>query len=155
MKYGGNDYTFKPSYLNELLEAGTNNYALNHTGSSFDQVVGAATPIPAFRPYFFAAGGSSGAKGMRESFAKRIIFGGTDNDLRDGPETVLDGSLEIYTRGYNIVTTSHLKEATVIRIATAAGATFANYVLQPGETQETRVKYTGVYIVKKKKIIVK
>ena len=152
--YGG--YTFKPSYLNELLEAGTSNYALNHTGSSFDQVptVGAATPIPAFRPYFFAAGGSSPAKGMRESFAKRIIFGGTDNDLRDGPETVLDGSLEIYTRGYNIVTTSHLKEATVIRIATAAGATFANYVLQPGETIETTVPNTGVYVVNKKKVFI-
>ena len=91
---------------------------------------------------------------MRESFAKRIIFGGTDNDLRDGPETVLDGSLEIYTRGYNIVTTSHLKEATVIRIATAAGATFANYVLQPGETIETTVPNTGVYVVNKKKVFI-
>ena len=151
----GTNYTFKPSYLNETLEpsATITNYALNTTGASYDNVT-AATPVSAFRPFFTAEGGSSGAKGMRESFAKRIIFGGTDNDLRDGPETVLDGSLEIYTRGYNIVTTSHLKEATVIRIATAAGATFANYVLQPGETIETTVPNTGVYVVNKKKVFV-
>jgi hypothetical protein len=110
--------------------------------------------VYAFRPYFFAAGGSSPAKGMRGAFAKRIIFGGSDNDLREGPETVLDGSLEIYTRGYNIVTTSHLKEPVVIHIATAAGATFANYVLQPGETIETTVPNTGVYVVNKKKVFI-
>ena len=148
--YGG--YTFKPSYLNETLTTDATNYALNVAGNSYDKVT-AATNVSAFRPYFFAAG-SSPAKGMRESFAKRIIFGGTDNDLRDGPETVLDGSLEIYTRGYNIVTTSHLKEPTVIRIATAAGATFANYVLQPGETIETTVPNTGVYVVNKKKVFI-
>ena len=35
------------------------------------------------------------------------------------------------------------------------GITLANYVLQPGETQETRVQNTGVYIVNKKKVFVK
>ena len=107
----------------------------------------------AFRPYFVAAAASSGGN-SRSFFTKKIIFGGTDNDLREGPETVLDGSLEIYTRGYNIVTTSHMKEATVISIITAAGATFANYVLQPGETIETTVPNTGVYVVNKKKVFV-
>ena len=106
----------------------------------------------AFRPYFTAAAVSG--NGSRSFFTKKIIFGGTDNDLREGPETVLDGSLEIYTRGYNIVTTSHMKEATVISIITAAGATFANYVLQPGETIETTVPNTGVYVVNKKKVFV-
>ena len=104
----------------------------------------------AFRPYFIAAAAGS----SRSFFAKKIIFGGSDNDLREGPETVLDGSLEIYTRGYNIVTTSHLKEATTISIITPAGATFANYVLQPGETIETTVPNTGVYVVNKKKVFV-
>ena len=106
----------------------------------------------AFRPYFTAAAVSG--NGSRSFFTKKIIFGGTDNDLREGPETVLDGSLEIYTRGYNIVTTSHMKEATVISIITAAGATFANYVLQPGETIETTVPNTGVYVVNKKKVFI-
>jgi hypothetical protein len=152
VEYGdGTKYTFKPSYLNTSLEASTNNYALNAAGNSFDKVT-ETTNVSAFRPYFTAAAVSG--NGSRSFFTKKIIFGGTDNDLREGPETVLDGSLEIYTRGYNIVTTSHMKEATVISIITAAGATFANYVLQPGETIETTVPNTGVYVVNKKKVFV-
>ena len=152
VEYGdGTKYTFKPSYLNTSLEASTNNYALNAAGNSFDKVT-ETTNVSAFRPYFTAAAVSG--NGSRSFFTKKIIFGGTDNDLRDGPETVLDGSLEIYTRGYNIVTTSHMKEATTIRIITAAGAIFSDYVLQPGETIETTVPNTGVYVVNKKKVFV-
>ena len=107
----------------------------------------------AFRPYFTTSAVSS-AKGMHRAYAKKIIFTGTDNELREGPETVLDGSLEIFTRGYNIVTRSHMKEAVAIRIVTAAGATFSDFVLQPGETIETTVPNTGVYVVNKKKVFV-
>ena len=152
VKYGETNYTFKTSYLNETLEASTNSYVLKADGSSYEKVTGDAKSVSAFRPYFTAAAVSG--NGSRSFFTKKIIFGGTDNDLREGPETVLDGSLEIYTRGYNIVTTSHMKEATVISIITAAGATFANYVLQPGETIETTVPNTGVYVVNKKKVFI-
>ena len=107
----------------------------------------------AFRPYFTTAVVSP-ARGMQRAYAKKIIFGGTDNELREGPETVLDGSLEIFTRGYNIVTRSHMKEAVAIRIVTAAGATFSDFVLQPGETIETTVPNTGVYVVNKKKVFI-
>ena len=153
--FGG--YAFKPSYLNENLEAGTNNWALNATGSSFDKVpaTGDVTPVIAFRPYFTVpAAVSTPARSMTRAYAKRIVFSGSDNDLREGPETVLDGSLEIFTRGYNIVTRSHMKEAVAIRIVTAAGATFSDFVLQPGETIETTVPNTGVYVVNKKKVFV-
>jgi hypothetical protein len=47
-----------------------------------------------------------------------------------------------------------MKEATGIRIVNAAGATIANYALQPGETIETPVAVTGVYVVNKKKVFV-
>jgi hypothetical protein len=107
----------------------------------------------AFRPYFTTSAVSP-ARGMHRAYAKKIIFTGTDNELREGPETVLDGSLEIFTRGYNIVTRSHMKEAVAIRIVTAAGATFSDFVLQPGETIETTVPNTGVYVVNKKKVFV-
>ena len=107
----------------------------------------------AFRPYFTTSAVSS-ARGMQRAYAKKIIFTGTDNELREGPETVLDGSLEIFTRGYNIVTRSHMKEAVAIRIVTAAGATFSDFVLQPGETIETTVPNTGVYVVNKKKVFI-
>jgi hypothetical protein len=47
-----------------------------------------------------------------------------------------------------------MKEATTIRIITAAGAIFSDYVLQPGETIETTVPNTGVYVVNKKKVFI-
>ena len=46
-----NNYTFKPSYLNESLETSGNCYALNAAGSSFNKVT-ATTNVSAFRPYF-------------------------------------------------------------------------------------------------------
>jgi hypothetical protein len=149
--YSGQNYTFKPSYLNETLEVGATNthYALNTTGSSFDKVT-AATNVSAFRPYFTSPTPAS----ARRFVAQRIAFGSTDGEIYDGPESAL-GGLEIYVKDHRIITTSHLKEAVVISIVNVGGISLANYVLQPGETQETRVQNTGVYIVNKKKVFVK
>jgi hypothetical protein len=105
--------------------------------------------LSAFRPYF----ATSASSGSRSFFAKKIVFDSTGG-FGEGPETVLDGSLEIYTRGYKIYTTSHMKEATTIRIVNAAGAILKDYVLQPGETIETPVAVSGVYVVNKKKVFV-
>jgi hypothetical protein len=151
VKYSGQNYTFKPSYLNETLEVGATNthYALNTTGSSFDKTV-AATNVSAFRPYFTGPADAP----ARQFVAQRIAFGSTDGEIYDGPESAL-GGLEIYVKDHRIITTSHLKEAVVISIVNVGGISLANYVLQPGETVETRVQNTGVYIVNKKKVFVK
>ena len=148
VKYSGQNYTFKPSYLNETLPAG-NNYALNTEGSSYDKVT-AATSVGAFRPYFIGPAPA----GARQFVAQRIVFGSTDGEIYDGPESAL-GGLEIYVKDHRIITTSHLKEAVVISIVNVGGISLANYVLQPDETVETRVQNTGVYIVNKKKFFVK
>ena len=160
--YSGQKYTFKPSYMNEMLTAGTNSYSLkpefdsNNDGvtdcSVFDKVPasGEATAVSAFRPYFT---GPTPA-GARQFVAQRIAFGSTDGEIYDGPESAL-GGLEIYVKDHRIITTSHLKEAVVISIVNVGGISLANYVLQPGETVETRVQNTGVYIVNKKKVFVK
>ena len=213
--YGGNNYYFKPSYMNESLTNG--NFVMNSDGDAYVQLndgyetnpgvtyddaeefatakaaaVGGklytdedgkveavswededtkyysrvsnntkneknqvTASLSAFRPYFTISGaGSSPARSMQRFFAKKIVFGGADGGFGEGPETVLDGSIEIYTRGYKIYTTSHMKEATAIRIVNAAGATITNYVLQPGETIETPVAVSGVYVVNKKKVFV-
>ena len=113
-----------------------------------------STSLSAFRPYFTTPGAVSLARSMNRFYAKKIVFDGANGEFGEGPETVLDGSLEIYTRGYKIFTTSHMTEATTIRITNAAGATITNYVLQPGETIETPVAVTGVYVVNKKKVFV-
>ncbi len=146
---GGNNYTFKPSYLNESLETSGNCYALNAAGSSFNKVT-TTTNVSAFRPYFTVAASPNNAPQM----PKQIVFG-TSSSLNDGPETVLNGELEIYAKDHKIITTSHLKEPTTISIFNVAGISLANYVLKSGETIETPVHSAGVYIVNKKKLFVK
>ena len=149
---GGNNYTFKPSYMNENLDAGSNSYALDGDGKSYDKVpaTGSATAVSAFRPYFTVAASPNNAPQM----PKQIVFG-TSSSLNDGPETVLNGELEIYAKDHKIITTSHLKEPTTISIFNVAGISLANYVLKPGETVETPIAVDGVYIVNKKKLFVK
>jgi hypothetical protein len=147
--------TFKPSYMNESLTAGTNNYTLDADGDSYDKVPaeGAATKVSAFRPYFTAnvTPKSPSPKNTPQS----IIFGNDYSSMEDESEIALNGNLEIYVKDHRIYTTSHLMEATTIHILNVGGITIANYVLQPGETVSTRIQVDGVYIVNKKKLLVK
>jgi hypothetical protein len=145
--------TFKPSYMNENLAAGTNNYTLDDDGDSYDKVpaTGAATKVTAFRPYFMATVTTNSPKMMPES----ILFGGSYSSMEGEPKSAFDGDLEIYVQGHWIVATSHLKEATTVRIINVSGVTIANYVIQPGETIETPISIEGVYIANKKKLLVK
>ena len=140
--------TFKPSYMNSSLEANTYSYALDAAGDSYDKVSaeGAATKVSAFRPYFVATSEAKPA-GSRKMMPERIVFSSDYDGLEGELESALDGDLEIYAKGHAIITTSHLKRATTVRILNISGITLANYVLQPGETIETRVNLGGVYIV--------
>ena len=152
VKYNGTNYTFKPSYMNESLAAGTSSYVMDADGDSYDKVPaeGDATMVSAFRPYFVSAAIPSSST----KTAKAIIFSGDYDGLIDEPLSVVDGTLEIYTREHNIVTTSHLQNPVTITVVSVAGITYANYVLPPGETIETPVR-PGVYIVNRKKLLVK
>ena len=149
VKYGNNDYTFKPSYMNEALEASSNSYTLNAAGDSYNKVT-AATNVSAFRPYFTVAASASPAPQMPQ----QIVFD-TNSSLNDGPESVLNGDLELYVKDHKIVATSYLKEAMTVRIINVSGVTIANFVIKPGETVETPVSIEGVYIANKKKLLVK
>ena len=150
------NFTFKPSYMNMSLAAGTDSYSytLDADGDSYDKVPasGDATKVSAFRPYFIA---SSTPASSRKMAPERILFGGDFEGLEGEPISTLDGDLEIYVKDHKVVTTSHLKEATTVRIISVSGVTMANYVLQPGETVETPIRVEGAYIVNKKKLLVK
>jgi hypothetical protein len=148
--YGGNDYYFKPSYMNKSLEADNGNYALNANGNSYVKVTGGEKIVNAFRPYFTASVASS-----RKFMPESIALGGNHNGLEEEPTSTLEGDLNIYVKDHKIITTSHLKEPVTICIRNVGGVTLVNYVLQPGETQETRIQNTGIYIVNKKKVFVK
>ena len=157
--YNGHDYFFKPSYLNETLAVG--DYVLNSDGNKYVKLDANAetntannvtTALSAFRPYFISAPASSGAK---KRTASQIVFGSYNDEQIDEPLSVVDGTLEIYAKDHKIITTSHLKDPVAITIVSVAGITYTSYMLQPGETIETPVHTNGVYIVNKRKILVK
>jgi len=149
-------FTFHSNYLTKSLTL--EDYALNTAGDKFDKVTSLDDGVKAlpFRPYFTAnATAKSGGGGdVKRELPGYIVFSGTFSD-EDTPESALDGTLEIFAQGRNIVTRSHMKEATTIRIVNAAGITLSNFVLPAGQTIETPVHVPGIYIVNKKKLSIK
>ena len=140
----------------------TSEYYAAHPEATYYQRVGETTyndhnqvtpSLSAFRPYFVATSTtkSAGVKGMLPEY---IVFSG-EYGIEDEPESAIDGSLEIFARGRTIITTSHMKEATTIRIVNVGGITLANFVLEPGKTVETPINVPGVYIVNQKKLSIK
>ena len=164
VKYGNAEYIFKPSYLNERLTpypaAPTEgniydvNFALNEAGNNFALVNGTAQSINAFRPFF--TGQKTAATNTREY--NFIDFENITDGTMEPDEDVLGrekGILEIFARGRNIHTISHLKEKVNIRIVNAAGAVMKTYTLEPGKTIVTPITNPGTYIVNKKKLFIK
>ena len=154
--YGGNNYYFKPSYMNMSLAAGTNNFAPDADGDSYDKVpdTGDATPVSAFRPYFTAtAAGAKEYKGLTRS----IVFTREPSQIyeeKEEDDISNTGQLIIRAEKGKILVTSTLQEAKDVLISTAAGVLIDRYTIQPGETVETPVHVSGVYIVNKKKLSV-
>ena len=208
---GGNDYFFKPNYMNKTLAADVN-YVMNSDGNAYVQLSSVTecymttgskyasaaafaaagtlysdedgtvvadswadgettyykrtsetpltknaknkttTSLTAFRPYFFVQA-SAGVKGMLPS---SVVFNSsTGDEFNQGPESALDGSIEIFSRGRIIVVKSHMHEPTTIRINNINGINIKNFVLEPGQTVETPVNALGVYIINNKKVFIK
>ncbi|UKK47958.1 hypothetical protein L6475_12195 [Prevotella sp. E9-3] len=142
--------TFKPSYMNEELESG--NYVMNAEGNAYEKLT-ASKKLSAFRPYFTATVTGAGSRRMAP---ERIVFDGDNGEeFEESPETVLDGSIEIFVRGRSIVARSHRKEAATIRIVNVAGIVLNDFVIESGQTVETPVRIPGVYMANRKKLFVK
>ena len=145
-----NGYTFKPSYLNQSLEAGTNNYVLAANGASYSKVPAASTPpvadtpVAAFRPFFTKSAG--GARGYDV-----ILF---SNEIGELPEPYEDresedpGTLLFTTGTHKIIVSSSLRREADVQIFNTAGLNVATFTIQPGETIETPINSAGVYIVR-------
>ena len=141
-------YTYKPSYLNESITPGTNAYILNDDGDSYDLIPtsGDAVSVSAFRPYFIKGDGSSGSRELTRSIVfsdESSKMGGEDPD-RDNEH---GGILDIYAKRKKIVVASTLPHAVDVRIVTTGGITLSAFTVEPGETVETRVNSSGIYIV--------
>ena len=132
-------------------------FAPDAAGDSYDKVAAASvTPVSAFRPYFKAVsvGGAKEFKGQTRS----IVFSRETSEMfhQEESDDISDtGRLIIKARNGKIFVTSTMLVPKDITIVTAAGALFDHYTIQPGETRETKVTASGVYIVNRKKLSVK
>ena len=142
--YGGNDYTFKPSYMNEAFDAGTSAYTLATNGACYDKVPDTGSSVAAFRPYF-----TSKPSGNSRELTRSIIFSNETNEgyMPHEANSNEPGTLIAHAAKHKIVVTSTLKYTTDVRIVNAAGQTFATFSIKPGETIETRMSNAGVFIV--------
>ena len=150
-------YTYVPNYLSKPIETG-NTYVLNTDGSSYDVTTEATTGVP-FRPYFQAVSAESGG-GAKEykGLARSIVFSRDNSQMyhqEESDDIGKTGNLLIRGNEGRIFVTSTLQEAKEVIIVTASGALVDRYTIQPGETRETRVTASGVYLVNKKKISMK
>ena len=139
-----NGYTFKASYLNESFDAGTaNTYTLNTTGDQYEVIpsTGDAVRVSAFRPYFVKVGGSSARNATRS-----IVFSNSGEETME-PSVSAPGSLIAIPGRKKIVVRSTLRTAADVRIINVSGQTIAAFTIQPGESIDTRVNLSGVYIV--------
>ena len=140
-----NGYTFMPVYMNNPEIAAGEVFQLDNAGAGFEKKEADAIAIEAFRPYFVKPNPSSAGKRA----AQYITFNNVtslpgDNDPMEGD---LYGGLLFGTRRHTIIVTSSLNREADVRIVNTAGQTIDAYTIQPGETVETRVNNSAVYII--------
>ena len=136
------NYSFVPNYMSKKVEG----FLMNDTGSSFDKTpVGGLATVP-FRPYFVAA-----PSGSRQA-ASQILFDSADSSFaigdNDPSKEEITGELVFFTKHHQIGVTSSLREAADVRIVNMNGITIASFTIQPGETVNTNIPVSGVYIVR-------
>ena len=82
---------------------------------------------------------------------RSIIFSGEQTKLEGKDDHGQRGdevySLNIYAKRKKIVVESNLRESTEVRIVNPAGVTVTTFDIEPGETVETRIYNSGVFIV--------
>ena len=140
---------FKPNYLNQDFgeTASSTTFTLKADGSSF---VNKATSAKAFRPYITGTPTpKSGGRTRGDDI--EIIFGKGDGSFgvenHDNPSEKVYGTLKIYPGRKKIVVESSLSYTANVRILNPAGVTVKSFSIEPGETIETLIINSGVYIV--------
>ena len=145
-------YTFKANYTNMDMETGT--FVMNGDGNAFTQLSNNAetnatnkvtNKLSAFRPYFTAVTAPSRPE------TRSIVFAGdganNPNEASESDEAYKPGTITVSSDRHKIFVTSGLKVTTTIRIVNANGITLDTFDLEPGDTVETRVNLSGVYMI--------
>ena len=147
------DYSFKPNYMSKTVEAEAG-YLMNAKGKSFDVTTEQVASVP-FRPYFVKASQPHQARAGTRSDVdiKHIIFDGDDSsfaisDEDPSNEEIGTETMIFTTRRHEIIVTSYLRKEADVRIYNISGITVTSFTIQPGETVNTYIPVSGVYIVR-------
>ena len=143
-----NGFTFGANFLNS--EVATGGYVLNADGNRYDKVTAATAAADktahAFRPYFTVAA-PAGAPTRGIVFSDELSQVGDDDQQQPGTDQSVGGGLHFSTRHRTVIVSSTLREAADVRIVNMRGQVVASFTVQPGETVETPLSNSGVYVV--------
>ena len=137
-----NGYKFMPNYMSKKEEG----FLMNATGSSFDVTpVGGSATVP-FRPYFVA----SPAPAPSYDVTRSIHFDSSESSftIDEDPSDELTGELRFSVKPRKLVTSSTLRKPADVQIYSTSGVVISSFTIQPGETVETDINTSGVYIVR-------
>ena len=140
-----NGYYFKPNYLNiEIPTKDDTNvyYVMNDAGNEYTKVESGTKSVTAFRTYF--SSGKAITRGIVFSNNGSKLGGGEDQEQRDH----VSESVEFSAKKHAIVVTSHMQAEADVSIFTVSGVCVASFNIAPGETIETPIHTSGVYIVR-------
>ena len=138
-----NGYTFVPNYMSKEV---ANCYLMNDEGNQFGKVTSTA-PVP-FRPYFIA--GSVSSPAMTRGLVDTIVFDDDNSSFAIGDEDPSEGigGLTFSVGKHKIIVSSTLRTTADVGIYTVSGLCIGSFDIQPGETIETPVYTSGVYIIR-------
>ena len=137
-----NNYSFVPNYMSKKVVG----YLMNATGSSFDVTpTGGSATVP-FRPYFVASPASAPSYDVTRS----IHFDSSESSftIDEDPSDELAGELRFSVKPRRLVTSSTLRKPADVQIYSTSGVVISSFTIQPGETVETDINTSGVYIVR-------
>lgn len=136
------NYSFMPNYMSKK-EVG---FLMNATGSSFDVTPAGGSATVPFRPYFVA----SPAPAPSYDVTRSIHFDSSESSfaIGDDPSDELAGELRFSVKPRRLVTSSTLRKPADVQIYSTSGVVISSFTIQPGETVETDINTSGVYIVR-------
>jgi len=144
-KVTNDNYTFMPNYLSSSIAAGT--FMMKADGSSYKKTTDATAAVP-FRPYFTSTAGA-----RRNDMIDEITFSSISGiEELDPTSENSNGKLNIYAEHEKIIVESSCRRTRTVQIQNISGITVRSFTIKSGETIETPIHATGVYIVNGKKL---
>ncbi len=134
------------------ISNGSNYYVYAPTKNSTFKLTNAATTGVPFRPYFTAASNPNPVKGYEFIAIGDISSSLWNEDYQSDGDDADSGELVVKAKRGRIIVKSKLTDKTTVHIYSAAGAVISTFDIEPGQTVETPIHTSGIYLVNKQKV---